>query len=330
MTLNKPVIKALSIALLAWVTLLAGACNNTIVNYTPSTLPVRIAFSSDRDNTVHVYTIKPDGTDEKTTSDDPAVLDGLPSWSPDGTKIAFTSNQADSYEIWIMNEDGSDRRRLSRMNGWDGLPKWSPDGTRIVFSGERSNEEGQKSFEIFIANSDGSNVINLTGTEEHEAHEDTSHEHSHTLIWDSCPTFSPDGTKILFASNRDGDPSRPILYTMNIDGSDQKKLGFPLIVDGTDADWSPVTNQIVFCRGSAAQGEIWVMDGSSPFPLLTVRKITDNTDNNCNPVWSPDGTQIAFVSDMYGNDDIFIMNADGSNVRRVTYDDSNERYPSWR
>lgn len=323
--------KLFSVSFILFVAALLLASCGTNVTYHPSGLPSRIAYSSDLDNTVHVYTIKPDGTDNRSTSSDPQILDGLPTWSPDGTLIAFTSNQAEDFDLWTMKEDGSNRLRLTSMKGWDGSPRWSPDGSKIVFVGERNNAEGHKSFEIFIMNSDGSGVKQLTNSESWgpEATGDTGG-HEEPVRWNSCPTFSPDGTKILFASNRGGDYARPVLYIMNLDGSDQRKFGFPFEIDGTDADWSPVTNRIVFCRGTAAKGEIWVMDGGSPFPLLTAKKITNNTDNNRNPVWSPDGKQIAFVSDTYGNDDIFIMNADGTNIRRLTYDKSNERHPSWR
>jgi Tol biopolymer transport system component len=325
MTDFKSALTALSIMALAVFSLLAGSCGAT-VNYKPSTLPSLITFSSDRDKTVHVYTIKPDGTDNRTTSDDPQTLDGLPTWSPDGTRIAFTSNQSDDFEIWTMNADGSNRTKLTSMREWDGLPRWSPDGSKITFAGERHDEAGFTSYEIFVMNSDGSNVKKLTDSETWGEHTDEDE----PARWNGCPTFSPDGTKILFASNRGGDYAKPVLYTMNLDGSDQKKFGLAVDVDGTDPDWSPVTNKIVFCRGSAAKGELWVMDGSSPFPLLTARKITDNIDNNRNPVWSPDGAKVAFVSDTYGNDDIFTINADGTNVRRVTYEKSHERHPSWR
>ena len=328
MKIKKPAITVLSIALLAAITLPAGACSTT-TNYKPSTLPSLIAFSSDRDYTVHIYTMKPDGTDNRTTSNDPQILDGVPAWSPDGSKIAFISNQADDFDIWTMHEDGSDRIRLTELKGTENWPRWAPDGSRITFVGESWDTEGHKSIEILIMNSDGENIKNLTCNEEHEVQPNAEHTHSHAVRWDSCPTFSPDGKKILFASNRD-DATKPILYIMNTDGNDQKKFGWPFEIDGTEADWSPITNKIVFCRGSAAKGEIWVMDGNSPFPLLTAKKITDNSYNNCDPTWSPDGTQIAFVSDTYGSDDIFIMNADGTNVRRLTYEKSNERHPSWR
>ena len=242
--------------------LFTGSCAVPAANYKASGLPSLLAFSSDRYQTVHIYTVKPDGTDLMYTSTDNQTFDGFPCWSPDGTRIVFSTNDPDNYEIWSMKADGSDRR---------------------------------------------------TG-----------------IGWNSVPTWSPDGSKILFSTTREGNPVAPVLYTMNPDGSDQKRFGFIFAVEGTSPDWSPVTNKIVFVKGSAAKGDIWVMDAGFLFPGLTAKKLTDNLDNNRNPVWSPDGKQIAYVSDTYGNDDIFIMNADGTNVRRVTYDKSNENHPTWR
>ena len=319
----------LSISLMA---LIAASCSGSTVTYKPSNLPGLIAFASERDNTAHIYTVKPDGNDLKSTSSDNQTFDGLPAWSPDGTRIAFNSNQSDNYEIWSMNEDGSDRRKITSEKEKNYAPSWSPDGTRIAFIGERKDAAGDASVEIFVINSDGSDFKQVTDSSTWVSSAEPSAEsgqgHSEKVRWNSVPTWSPDGSKILFASNRDD--TRPILYTMNPDGSDQKKLGLFFEVDGTQPDWSPVTNKIVFVRGSAARGDIWVMDGGSPFPLLTAKKLSDNLDNNHSPAWSPDGAQIAFISDTHGNADVFIMNADGSNVRRITYDKANDYHPTWR
>ena len=188
--------------------------------------------------------------------------------------------------------------------------------------------------EIFVMNADGGDVQQLTDSTTWETQEcqlpRSVIPRMRGSAWNSVPTWSPDGSKILFASNRDEDSITPILYTMNPDGSDQKKFGLIVAVDGSEPDWSPATNKIVCVRGTAAKGDIWVMDASSPFPMLTARKITENIDDNRNPVWSPDGKQIAFVSDANGNKDIYIMNADGTNIRRLTYGKSNNIKPAWR
>lgn len=301
--------------------LFTGSCAVPVANDKASGLPSLLAFSSDRYQTVHIYTVKPDGTDLMYTSTDNQTFDGFPSWSPDGTRIVFSTNDPDNYEIWSMKADGSDRRRLTNRVGLDTAPRYSPDGTKVAFVGqfkETASDDEYDTYEIMIVNSDGTNMGRLTASPKTG------------IGWNSVPTWSPDGSKILFSTTREGNPVAPVLYTMNPDGSDQKRFGFIFAVEGTSPDWSPVTNKIVFVKGSAAKGDIWVIDAGFPFPGLTAKKLTDNLDNNRNPVWSPDGKQIAYVSDTYGNDDIFIMNADGTNVRRVTYDKSNENHPTWR
>ncbi len=327
---SKPAITALLAILVLTSSLFLASCFRPAASYKPSSLPSLIAFASDRDITPHIFTIKPDGTDLKATSDDNFTVDGLPVWSPDGSKIAFASDQSDDYEIWTMNEDGSGRKKITNRPGWDGLPRWSPDGKKIAFVSEVRNSKGDLSYEISVINADGSGMKQLTDSATWNPDTNTSDD-TEILGWNSAPTWSPDSSKILFASNRDSSSLSPVLYIMNADGSGQKKFGLLLDVDGTAPSWSPVTNQIVFVRGSAAKGDIWVMDGSSPFPLLTAKKITNSLDNNSSPVWSPDGKKIAYVADTYGKDNIFIMNADGTGIQRLTYSQSNnDRNPAWR
>ena len=187
--------------------------------------------------------------------------------------------------------------------------------------------EGMKYTEIFTMNPDGSGLQQITDSTALAGQAGYDAERHY---WNSVPAWSPDGSKILFGSNRGGDGITPVLYTMNADGSVQAKLGLFSDVDGTQSDWSPATGKIVCVRGSVAKGDIWVMDGGSPFPLLTAKQLTDNIYNNSCPVWSPDGRQIAFFCDADGNKDIYIMNADGTNLRRLTYEKSSEGFPSWR
>ena len=306
--------------------LLSASCSGTNI-YKPTGLPERIAFASNRDGAVHIFTIKPDGTDIQATSSDNRTADLLEAWSPDGTKIAFSSNQSGKYEIWVMNGDGSGRSRLTDLKSISSMPRWSPDGSKIAFTSQVTVGEGIKYLEIFTMNGDGSALRQITDSTSLAGQAGYN---TNKSFWNSVPTWSPDGSKILFGSNRGSDDLTPILYTMNADGSGQSKLGLFADADGTQPDWSPATGKIVFVRGSIAKGDIWVMDGWSPLPLLTARKLTDNIDNNTCPVWSPDGRQIAFVSDAGSNKDIYIMNADGSNLHRLTYEKSAEGYPSWR
>jgi Tol biopolymer transport system component len=300
--------------------------------YQPSDLPGRLAITANRDKGAHIWTTGPAGNDLQPTSTDNGTVDFLPAWSPDGARIVFGSNQSGSMQIWSMNADGSDRRRITDKPGWNGLPAWSPDGGKIAFVGEVMDDEGIRNLEVFSINPDGSGLKQLTDiTSTHDQPSAAGEAaHSDRTGWNSVPAWSPDGSKILFSSNRDGDGRTPILYIMNADGSGQQKFGMLVTIDGTEPDWSAANNKIVFVRGTAAKGDIWVMDAGSPLPLMTAKKLTDNIDNNRSPVWSPDGRQIAFTSDEGNVNHIFIMNADGSNIHRLTADKTAEVHAAWR
>ena len=252
-----------------------------------------------------VFSINPDGTGETVLTDHPE-RDGDPSVSPDGTRIAFESRRDGDSEVYVMNADGTGVTRLTFSPGEDRGTSWSPDGTQIVFHSARFQPSepgpGHSALEIFIMNADGSNQVRLTNNN----------------FQDSLPSFSPDGTKIAFTTNRDGDFE---IYVMDVDGSNQTRLTFS---PGEDAHpmWSPDGSQIVFHsrRTSTNPGltnnlDIFVMnaDGSG------VRQLTDTSTFEFFPVFSPDGTQIAFTGNTLAPGfDVYVMNADGSNIRQVT------------
>ncbi|HVM15854.1 MAG TPA: hypothetical protein VM287_16190 [Egibacteraceae bacterium] len=243
-----------------------------------------------------VYTINPDGTDERILTDHP-LRDGDPSWSPDGTKIAFESFRDDGSEVYVMNADGTGVTRLT-FNGppEDRGTNWSADGSQIVFHSTRFPAgEGHSSFEVFIMNADGSDQTRLTENN-----------------WqDSLPDISPDG-RIVFNSFRDGDHE---IYDMNIDGSDQRRLTFS---PGEDAHpiYSPDGSKIVFHSRRTGPLNIFVMDADGS----NVQQITHNTGSTHAyfPVWSPDGTKIAYTGLVGGVNNVYVMDADGSNVVQVT------------
>src|SRR5216117_1854859 len=95
-----------------------------------------------------------DGSDPRNLTNNPGG-DDTPAWSPDGTRIAFTSARDGNWEIYVMNADGSNATRLTD-NGAQ-MPAWSPDGTRIAFTSARDGN-----WEIYVMNADGSDPRNLT------------------------------------------------------------------------------------------------------------------------------------------------------------------------
>jgi len=138
---------------------------------------------------------------------------------------------------------------------------------------------------------------------------------------DGQPSFSPDGTRIVFVSDRNGNNE---IYTMNTDGSDVARLNFNSDQD-FHPNWSPDGRRIVFYTNRDGNGEIYTMnvDGSNQ------TRLTDHPAADDMPTWSPDGSKIAFASSRDGNWEIYIMNTDGSNQTRLTDHPDGDIWPSW-
>ena len=171
--------------------------------------------------------------------------DGDPMWSPDGTKIAFSSDRDGNRDIYVMNSDGSNQTNLTGNSANDDAPAWSPDGTKIAFSNDCSGHG-----EIYVMNADGSNQMELTSS-------------AHAANY---PAWSPDGSKIAFGRATHSWLWRDI-YLVNADGTDLRNLtpdrvGSERPIKGLT--WSPDGTKIAFagCRPglNGMHVEIYVMD----------------------------------------------------------------------
>jgi len=232
-----------------------------------------IVFQTNRDGNYEVYVMDADGGRPINLTRHPD-FDGWPSFSPDGTKIVFYSlwplgvhvhakgeaaptllPDGESYEVMVMDAEGTDITNLSHISGTDWFPLWSPDGTKIAFQSDRDGIG-----EIFCMDADGSGQDNLT----------------QNPAPDGGPAWSPDGTKIAFISLRDGNAE---IYVMDADGSGQSRLTNN---DDWDAgpSWSPDGTQIAFESARDGDFRIYVMDADG----TNVRRLTSETSGY--PVWT--------------------------------------------
>ena len=151
--------------------------------------------------------------------------------------------------------------------------------------------------DICVMDGDGGDEIRLTDDPE----------------WDEGPSWSPDGTRIVFNRNHH-------IYVMDSDGRNLMEL-----TDGSDPAWSPDGTKIAFTRFKALKRQVWVMhaDGGNQVQLT-------QWGENYNPAWSHDGKRIAFVDeDRQGGSEIYAMDSDGDNQVRLTHDLAEKDNPSW-
>ena len=226
-------------------------------------------------------------------------------WSPDGTKLVFASNIPDgNKEIYKINADGSGRTRLTNHSGFDEFPAWSPDGTKIAFSSDRD-----VGYHIYVMDADGANPRRLTPPG----------------LGGNYPAWSPDGRLIAFATFPPGGNNFEV-YVMNADGTGLKNLTNN---PGQDyrPSWSPDGSKIAFQSLRNNVQSIYVMnaDGTGQTRVSFV------ADDGA-PSWSPDGAKIVFssISLATQNDDLYVMNADGGNVVRVTSGPLHDSFPAWQ
>ncbi|MDJ0776571.1 MAG: DUF4347 domain-containing protein [Gammaproteobacteria bacterium] len=231
------------------------------------------------------------GSDTNLTNE--VAFDHHPRWSPDGSKIAFTSESGagGDRDIYVMNADGTGVTALTTDGTFtDEQPVWSPDGSMLAIT---SNRDGDN--EIFIIDAtDGSVIRQLTSD----------------AGADQRPTWSPDGSQIAWTSDRGGDFD---IWVANADGSGVPTRLTSAGGDDTQPVWSPDGSKILFTSLRDGNENIYVMDADGN----NQNQLTSDTGSDRIGGWSPDGSKIFFTSDRSGNYDIWVMDADGSNERVV-------------
>lgn len=221
-----------------------------------------------------------------------------------GGYIVFTSVDPETgeWDLFSMNPDGSERKRITTGYDWPAFADISPDGSKIAFSAQ---VEG--TWYIFTIDKDGSNLVQVT---------DFSSANS---------SWHPDGQQLVFNSDHDDEPKdTPDLWVMNLDGTGLTEvLDDPPIPDFY-GKWSPDGSKILYTSGAENQ-DIFVMDADGS----NVTQLTDAPSQEQAGRWSPNGKHIVYASSQNENWDIFVMDADGSNIVQLTDDPANDVSPSW-
>jgi TolB protein len=205
-------------------------------------------------------------------------------WSPDHTRIVFTGDLDDdeSSDLYVMDRDGGNLVQLTDTPAYEGRPAWSPDGTRIAFEGDDG---------VYVMNTDGSDAHHLAGS---------------SSTGGVYPTWSPDSSQIAYIQDSE-------IWVVNADGSDphlvlENPRERPSIY-AYEVVWSPDGSRLLF----TCERDLCLVDpdGSDLFELTRGSGLSYARSAD----WSPDGTQIVFLGFERDDERLYVMGADGSNIR---------------
>ena len=278
---------------MAWT--MNGIFNNAVVSNSGGN-EGRIAFVSNRGGNSDIYVMNLDGSGLVNLTNHPAS-DRLPAWSPDGSKIVFRSNRHGNTEIYVMNDDGSMVDRVTSNPAVDTSPAWTPEG-RIVFSSNRSGR-----FEIYEVNPDGSDLQQI----------DIAVDGDLTFPW-----VSAEGNRLAFGTTNFFDSGA--LWIAHRNGTHPTQLTPDSLIAAAFPAWSRLGNRIAFANNVCPVcdlSDIFVMNqGGNQIQQLTA---AGDDNNDLFPRFSPDGSKIVFTRQEGAlAPEIFVMNADGSDVTNIT------------
>ncbi len=261
----------------------------------------KIAYTSRRGAAKEIYVMDYDGNAERAFTHNGST-NLFPSWSTDNSKLAFISSRTGKWEINIHSFLDGSRLPFPMFNSFASTPAISPDGSELVFSLRTPRGDT----DLFISKLDGSDRRNIT---------------NHPGI-DTSPTWSPSANQIAFVSSREGAGQ---VFICDKDGANLRRI----VKEGGDADspsWSPDGRWLAFHwkPRNADNYDIYLAEVGSG----KLFQATSGSGSNESPSWAPDSRHITFQSNRNGTPQVFIMLADGSEVRMITTQGSNTS-PAW-
>jgi hypothetical protein len=229
--------------------------------------------------------------------------------------IAFSRWDGYKHDMFIARTDGSSEMFvLQRAAG----PSWSPDGLYLAFCGEEGVDRQMRDGVEYQVQGISNGIIHLNiaswsaDPSRIQLFQDVREGTARWAAW------SPDGRMIAFDAQRGGD----IWRTHIVDVSQSREVGDIL---GEQADWSPDSSRLVYRSGRDNRQGIWISNRDDTNPVAITSGGSDSF-----PRWSPDGRKIAFHRDSGDNNvDIYLMDVDGSNIRRLTDTPGPDTLPAW-
>jgi len=260
----------------------------------------KLIFNSNRDGNENIYSINIDGTG-LTRLTDSHRNDLYPEVSPDGEKIAYTSDIGGVWQIMIMDWDGGNKRQVTKNNFKCAYPSWSYDSKYIYFEGYIEGD-----WELYRIKSDGTEQKRLTFN--HNSH-------------DWHPSGHPQGYDIIYESGVTGHEN---IYVMNHDGSgivricsDDARRRVP--------DVSPDGKKITYMRYSGRYADIWIMNYNGQ----NETRLTSNSEEDGHPSFSPDNKYIVYEERRGSREDIILINlatGEKTNITNSVYIDKDASF----
>jgi len=262
--------------------------------------PNQIIYAANNTGYWGIYMLDLDSGQETAVLSDNTYDNSGPTWSPDGTQIAFHSPRNGNTDIYVLDVADGNIRRLTTHESSDLFPVWSPDNRQLAFYSTRNGN-----YDLYSIDVDTLALRQLTSTSFPE----------------TTPNWSPDGTQLLFETAH-GDNSD--IYLLNLSDLTMEPF-LNTSANELSAVWSPDGSRIVFSSDEGGGDyELYMINADG----TDMRQLTTNAVKDIYPTWSPDGSQLVYES-WVNSLSLSHLQVDDLNSQTLTGTQYKQRFPNW-